>query len=499
MENIKAILIGVTKYNEFIADDLPFCNNDLKLMFDALLSVGVKASNIIILGNDGSSVGKHRFTEYINKFVTSLSAEDVAIVYFSGHAQTIKNIHHLCLSDSIIETKQFVNFFSGMSCKTTIILLDCCFCKIDNITNTSFTSLESFYKKLKRGTVIATSSAPHQKSFYIPQIGVSTFTYFVASEIKNSAKTVSLYKVLTNAITCTNLYNENISKCAQSPRLYFNIEGDIILGNTKECFSPKKYLRIKEDKSFIIHSITPRHTFSLKQYAVKVVLNSFASQKKLIDITYTLAKKLKRANIYTTEQQKNRWKYKTTNQIYIFFYLNKDEAENCNHIFFTIWFDSLDKANSYFESHNILGGNKNIYFETNKYYSLFRELQSSSCLPDNEYVSFAKESMLEIINIGEVIINNYSMLINRIISSDAYKLELQKYNKKISILYQKLRDLKPSDKYKEFDNLCVELISILYDLICISSVNNNADILHLTKGKIVKYKDILNGIETILL
>lgn len=499
MGKVKAILICVSTYDETIADNLPFCKNDLHLMNDSLKNgLGVTASDIVLLGNDGI-VSEKELVSGFNKLNEVINKDDVLFVYFSGHAQKSNNSHYLCFSDSILETAKYIEYISSIKCKNKIIIIDACYCQIDDLCENTFQSLDSIHKNINKGTIIVTSSALEQKSYFVQTAKVSTFTYFLSSALTNNLIVKDGKKSLFNILYTTSMYmdfyNNNTEGDLQSPQIFSNVLGDIQFSiENNQAYNNRVYR--KNYRNYVIHSIEPRHNFESKRYCIKIVLKNPTSYNEIIQFSNQIAKKLKKLNVFENDVQKNKWRNKKSDVLFMYFYLTTDDVINCHHICQTTWFDDTKKLSEYVKCHNIHKQEGNICFQINENYELFKKLQNINVPANEEYKKYIDLALPEVINIGEIITSHFTKLINKKISIEQYVEVLLSLKNKVNNYYLENSNIKAPEDLNEIDIIYTDLISILFDIVHLSDLTNN-DIVTLSEIYISKYKSILSQINSI--
>ena len=497
MGKVKALLIGVSKYNESVADDLPFCKNDLQLINNSLKNgLRIEEKDIILLGHDGFVYEKELVSEF-NKLKDSIKQDDVLFAYFSGHAQMSNNSHYLCFSDSILETIKYIEYISSINCKNKIIIIDACYCKIDNLYENTFQSLDSIHKNINKGTVIVTSSASEQKSYFVQSAEVSTFTYFLSSALTNNSfvknEKKSLFKILYTTSMYMDFYNNNTEGILQSPQIFSDILGDVLFSiKSGQVYNNKVYR--KNYRSYVIHSIEPRHNFEAKRYCVKIVLKNPTSYNEIIQFSNQIVKKLKKLNVFENDIQKNKGRNKKSDILFMYFYLTTDDAINCYHICQTTWFNDTKKSFEYVKCHNIHKHENNICFQINENYELFKKLQNTNVPTSEGYKKYIDLALPEVINIGEIIISHFTELINKKIYIEQYVEVLLSLKNKVNNYYLEISDIKVPEDMNEIDKIYTDLISILFDIVHLSDLTNN-DIVILSEIYIIKYKSTLSQID----
>jgi len=501
MENIKALLIGVSNYNSNIANDLPFCKNDLYLI-DKALKTGlcINPSDITLLGKAGTVTKTHLVTK-LNDLNKAVSKNDIALIYFSGHAQTTENTHYLCFSDSILETEQYIEYISSLDCKAKIIIIDACNCKVERLSNHNFQSLDSICNAIGKGTIIVTASAPEEKSYFISNANASAFTYFFSSALTDSFMVKDGKKSLLDILYTTSMHVEFYNRCGslscQTPQIISNLLGDVII-NIKSGLALKSPFHCKNFRKYVIYSADPLHNFESKRYCIKAMLKEPVSYKEMLIISRQIIKKLKKLDIYKNDIQKNKWKHKNTDAFFIYFYLNKNDALNCHHICQVAWFDDQEKLSEYAKLHNIYDTIDNLCFQVNKNYELYKKLFSLNVSSPGKYERYIKSSLLTVFNIGEDITSAFMNFINKTTSEEKYKETLSLHYCKINELYLKNSNTKPPEIFSEIDALYSELLSVLYDIVCIPTAKKIDDAAILSKELLRKYKAVLNKISVSL-
>jgi Caspase domain len=128
----RAVLIGASSYRHF--EDLPTVHNNLAGFRDVLINPalgGLSADNCTVVEEPSSSLDIYRVLR-----MAAAAAEDMLLVYFSGHGRTgDRNELYLCLPDTDPDILSFTALaYNDLrkavadGCATKkVVILDCCF------------------------------------------------------------------------------------------------------------------------------------------------------------------------------------------------------------------------------------------------------------------------------------------------------------------------------------------------------------------------------------
>lgn len=165
----KALLLGCSHYEHH--PDLPAVANDLEMMAGVISDQLIGNFQVEVSHNDSAQVVRER----IDRFLSGLSIDDTALLYFSGHGSLDEGLL-LLLSDAdpqlplstSIDGEALGDMLSRSPCDRVVVILDCCYA--------SSVDLRADLRGLHRhGRYILASSESDQLSFTRGH-GTSAFT-----------------------------------------------------------------------------------------------------------------------------------------------------------------------------------------------------------------------------------------------------------------------------------------------------------------------------------
>lgn len=474
--SIKALVVGVSKYHYNDNSNLPFCKNDIKAISESLVNgLSVKKENIFILGDDGIVTRSSFFSELF-KITNYIDPDDTFIFYFSGHGGNIdgKN-HYLLLTDKEIKTKEVIKNLDFISSKNKLIILDTCFSGNVGVEKETPLKLnENISDFLDKGYAIISSSSPTQYSYSYDNSDISTFTKFFCEAIEDEALIKKGKKSLNDIIDLVRFYmnwwNKKRKKSKiQTPSFHSNIKGTITF-NVKSFipYHPKKYY--EETKDYIIYSVKPSSTGSLKRLNVQVIVKKFPSFLRIANLTNQIVSKVKELEIFDSKSSETMWKHKKANVIFCFF--GKDEQDMMYPNFFcrTVWTDKTENKKINFGIDEKID---NIGFTFNDNYLILKDFQNKNTEKDNLIIKKQRIITYKLIDQAQNFISIYNEFLNKSITKKALINSVNLIGTEINDLYFKDGDLPlPPKKLNNWYLACKCLAATIDDFILVFNSYN---------------------------
>ena len=470
MKNLKALVVGVSKYSIFENKDLLFCKNDIIEINNVFQKrLGITSNNIRTLGME-YEVEQDSFLKALQEINNSIEEDDTFIFYFSGHGYVHNDeTHFLVLSDELVSTQYIIDFIERLNCKNKIIFMDCCFAGKFNISEKQKINTRDVFSLFDRkGCAVLVSSNEYQPSFSLPGNSISRFTSLLSEALRNeyiiregelSLRTISKYVNLRMDI----LNKINID-CEQYPIFRSNILGDIYfkIGDYKSYIKKKVF---QEHDDYIIYDVEPSHIGTTKRYSVEVILKNEFSYDNISRISSEVFDIVKTVEVYNSEIGENRFRGKDANIIWVYF--GKDESDMINNIYMckTTWIDnyqmkdkwcSVNDKNKFFIN--------DVHVELYNNYEVLKLYRVENSTTRENIVPEVKEILSNMINISEEIISFYSKYENKEVSEDKFFNFMESVAHCMDENYDRIRNLDfPPDEIQNWFDNCINLISTIHN------------------------------------
>ncbi|MBC6361613.1 caspase family protein [Lactobacillus apis] len=462
--SIKALVVGVSEYHYNNNSNLPFCKNDIKAISKSLMKgLNVKKENIFILGSDGI-VTRSSFVSKLFKMINCVKANDTFILYFSGHGGNIdgKN-HYLLLTDKEIKTEEVVKDLDCIPSKNKLIVLDTCYSgnvKVDEAAPLKTgKNIDSF---LDKGYAIISSSSSTQSSYPYENSSISAFTKFFCEAVEDKTIIKKGEKSLNDIMNLVRFYfdwwNKQVNRTKiQNPSFHSNIKGTITFPISNYIpYHPKKYR--EETKDYIIYSVEPISTGSLKRLRVKIIVKKFPHFFKIADLTNEIVNKVKNLDIFNSSSSEYLWKNKKANVVFCFF--GRDEQDMMYQNFFchTVWKDKAKNKKLQKINFGVEKEINNIGFAFNDNYLILKDFQNKNTEKDCLLLKKQRTITYKLIDQAESFISTYNEFLNKNITRQDLVKHINQIGSKINDLYIEDGNLPLSSKklnnwYQECKNL----------------------------------------------
>lgn len=467
MSNVRALIIGVSKYYIEGATDLPFCVNDAISMEEALYS-GLKLGRNDIVSYFGE-VNVSDFEYCLLKMNILANKDDIVIFYFSGHGTTISNKHYLVFSDKLVDTQEIIKYFEKIQSKSKIIFLDCCFSGNFSVDQTLKFDIKKTISEFEgKGYAVFSSSNSSQVSYRHPDKPISIFTNFLCNAFQDKyiikKGKISLYDLQKLVSLYLEIWNKKNPDKQQHPIFRSNIGGTIFL--KVEEYKPFYVEQIyKEYDKYIIYKVEPLHNGMTKRYSVKVILKETFSFEEIGKISLDIKDKIKLVDVYNNEISEKQWKGKLANIIWIYFGRDESDIINGNFICCTTWVDEKQDKEWWYKVDNkntfMMNG---IHYEIYQYYEQLKSFNEKNTANKYELIPKVKEILKHMINLGERIIELYCEYKNESFTESELCEKLESLIDELDKYYiiSTNLDLPPNEIYEWF-HACTNLFGTIHD------------------------------------
>lgn len=352
MSIVKALIVGISKYEGNTFSNLPYCKNDIYLMKNALTDgLNIEEENITLCG-ELDIVMLDDFRKILTSTFDSLDVEDTFILYFSGHGDIRDDdTHFLAFSDKLLVTQDLIDDLQEIKCKSKILFLDCCFAgSFDSPYLPPLDIDKTLGEFIGTGCAVLASSNPIEKSHFTAD-GVSIFTKYLSEAITSKLITregqKSLYDIQRLVFQLLDIFNRKNLDIQQHPIFRAGLYGMITFKvSAYEPYIQKDFYFEHDD--YIIHSVKPMHHGLAKRYSVTCILRELCDWDRITNITLEIKDKLMFCDIYANNISERKYKRKPTNIIWVYFGYDNHDLINNNYICHTTWVDdTMDKGGRY--------------------------------------------------------------------------------------------------------------------------------------------------------
>ncbi len=245
----KALIIGISHYDDKNLEDLDFCEKDGQAMFELLTSLGYE------IKNENKLVGKVPGLMLRDKIIdffhdTNTRARDTLVLYFSGHG--VPDRDDLFFASSDIDTdKPMRNGFSSSDLwlamnksksRKIVAILDCCYSGSAHLGKGHADIASQGHQKISEnmtkiegeGKCLMLSSQNYQQSYELESHGFSVFTYYLLDGLKGDKESVDVNGNVTVHTLSSYVFDRVTEISKQKPLIKSEIAGDIPLAQYKE-------------------------------------------------------------------------------------------------------------------------------------------------------------------------------------------------------------------------------------------------------------------------
>lgn len=467
--NIKAVLVGVSKYYIGSAENLPFCKNDLFEIKNSLMNgLKVDDNNIMICGSNGD-VYKSDFVKLLQTLSSTVDDGDILIFYFSGHGTTISGEHYLVLSDGLIGTQEVIRYFEKAKTKSKVVFLDCCMSGNYDVYNSAKFDIDKTVEEFHgNGYAVLSSSNAVQYSYGHPEKPMSVFTSFLCDAIcdkytiREGKK--SLYDIKKLVTLYLDIWSKKNPQMSQFPIYRANMGGTIFFEvENYESYIPRNIF--KEYDDFIIYEVEPSHHINAKRYAVKVILKELCTLEEMADISEKIVHDVKIFEVYSNKISEDRLSGRLANIIWVYFCRSESDIKQGNYICHTTWIDdSQDKEWWYRVDSKNKQFIKNVHFDIHTYYEYLRGFIIENTGEKDLVISEMKEILSTMVTLAEKVIYQYNEFKNEVIGESELVEMLYPILTEIDKYYFKSTELDiADDNIHEWDEACTILFATIHN------------------------------------
>jgi Uncharacterized protein containing caspase domain len=471
---IRIFACGVNKYTA--ADDLFWCSNDAVEFTNTLHHDYLVGREQIIFASENGEISNWDYCKKLKQFCDSAKEDDLLIIFHSGHGGIDDNKdNYLLMSNSINEetrvyTDQIVSILNKSKAMCKLVILDCC--RSDSGAKVMPPiNLEKAIDELNMAGIAIMCSCKNDEFSYLDeeQGNISVFTSCICNALRSnhlSRNGIIFLNDLHNLVSIyANVYARKHPDKKQTPIMRTSIIGVITLPLRKPLPTrPEKSNDFIEYDSFEITNIamtskSGENNIDRKFVSASVILKSDfqdTNMNELIICIFTAIRKLKiPIENYRQERVRN-------NPVeIIFIHIANDYIDYDAKIWPCIATWTLHPDFSWHRNkivNSALDGYSS--YDINTAYLTQKQTRLQYTFPDNELISFWKDTLNIILKKTSTFINTY----NDYVAGDITRKELNSLAAQLCIElnseFDKCDDSRfplPYSKYKEFDKISMHL------------------------------------------
>lgn len=256
----RALIIGISNYVQ--CDKIPSCDNDandLKHVLTTTKEYGYSQGDIVLMTSQSKGnlyPSKANIERQIARLFRGASSDDTVLLFFSGHGANVNNIQYLCpmdcspanISGTLIPLSFVKDELNNSSAKVKLILLDACHSGensrgLKGALRGINPEILSDELKETEGSVIFGSCKSDEVSYAPSNMRNSLWASEIISVLNNPKAIINeekflLLSDLADHVTIrVKAYSRDHFESVQSPVLYSNCSGPIIIGDFRPKFS----------------------------------------------------------------------------------------------------------------------------------------------------------------------------------------------------------------------------------------------------------------------
>ena len=504
---IRGLFCGVSEYRG--ANTLPFCKNDVESLKSVLVEkFMVDDEDIEIIAKEGE-IDNDEYIQQLSKFSGECDRDDLAILYFSGHASiSSEGYNYLCVTNTFNEytgvyIDALIDIFSKSRAKSKLVILDCCHADNKHETKQQVYNADKMIEDLyQAGISIFYSCEKEQTSnpYYGGQI--SAFTQFLCDALsyKGIYRDGGLYfydiKLLVERYA--EVWNSKNKETIQTPIFRTNMIGTIIFP-LRKCYVKEEQKRYEiHTKNFSIidlrQEIKTINAEYEKTFAAKIVANVDIRNDVLefVDEVSTTIRKIK---LPANTPKQKMTEHQEVDVVRLSIGNDMLDAEEAYWEYSAVW-----ESNKEFRWGNKLGNKKvrsgNITYAKQENYEQLRHNRLAYVYPDNELREFCNQNIDVLVKKTELVISEFRNYENE----DSSFEQVQKMAKNIAVELDEVYDKSfnayfslPGSELKEFSDLSYNLAVLLKEMLWLLTLEKSEESLIANyKIKLAEYYEKLN-------
>ena len=433
---IKALLVGVSKYNNH-RNDLPKCLNDLYAMNKALIiGLNVEPENILLCGKF-EKVDVDDFYNSFNNISGQINSTDTFIFYFSGHGAKKSNSNFLAFSDGFICIEEIIKLIDSINCCNKIVMIDSCHSGNKNIALEPVIDINQTADEfVGHGCAVMASCDLEEVSGFDQDVPLSLYTRilcdaitarFLIREGKKSLEDIKTYvdRLVNVANKNANPIQHNAFRSSVVGTIFFDVE-NYTPYNTQDIYI--------ETDEYIIYSVNPVHA-NVKRISLEVILRFPCSENDVVRIANEIKRDALHYEVYDSQRSENRFRGVPNNIIFIYYGYDESDIINHTYAFRTVWTDEHQDRNHWYSLNKHSSIIDDVWIETEKSYDFMKKFINDHIVDDETLIKITRNCMYKMILCAEKFIAEYREYINRTITENELIANVSGISSEIRNLY----------------------------------------------------------------
>lgn len=247
LENKWALIVGINNYDSDQINPLKYAVADAKAIYDILTDEKrrgfPKAQTFLITDETEKKPTRNNILEQLKAILDNVEPDDTVLFYFSGHGieedkkgyLLPKDTSITIPADTAILLERINELFAKSEAMAQVIILDACHSGVRKDKSVAGRMGKRFAEEIftGEGRSILSSSDVSEASYEYPEVGHGAYTYYLKEALKGTADfdkneliTVSeAHRYVSSSVKTWATQRGKV----QRPRLYQNIEEDIVL------------------------------------------------------------------------------------------------------------------------------------------------------------------------------------------------------------------------------------------------------------------------------
>src|SRR5699024_3123721 len=335
MRMVRAIICGVSIYQEGIYANLSGVNKDLKNVkqhFDEIFDI-----ESMVIGN-GGYVSKELFVASMlseKSKMKSANTEDTIIFYYAGHGRVdpYAGRHQLVFSNengngvNTLDTQQVIELLEDAISGNIVLILDCCYSGTVSVNQITAKVQDSFSDIIGKGVDVLCACKTDQFAWEDSESG-GVFTNIMLESLSIGNNLTKGLK-MNDWIEYISLIEKQKDLDPKEQKIVHrsNRVGDFLVLNPKKEPYIKKTIEFSSDY-FNCLEVKPLHTGIYKRYQIDLIVTKPCNLNVLTEELLKVKQKASRFETYQNEKAER--KHKNNSVTHLFFHIYITEAEYVN-------------------------------------------------------------------------------------------------------------------------------------------------------------------------
>ena len=459
-----ALLAAVSSYEDLGIMNLPGSTWDLQMMRSALTEgLRFPQEQIRVIGEDGKLTVRE-FARALQEFSSMLTAEDLLLVYYSGHG----NGEKIAFTDGSLRLTGLADYLQAAAVKNRLLILDCCESGSLQIPDHGGMRPDERIGELaEKGMAVLSSTAPGEKAWMGAGDVGSLFTKAIClamlsrAGLKRGKRT--LFSVMEYARSLMKAWNKMYPEYAQHPVFRADLIGTVVFEAAE--YRPYQKARIQlETERYCLYDVRSISTKAMRRFTAFFISKEELTKERIAAFTFEAAKTLKDCDVANSEKEAAYFRTIPARAVWCYFGQDlQDMQENC-YAGYGLW--TADPAAREQLIHAGSSGSieDGIFVWMNPAYSSIRRMRAG--LPDREtYIRDLRSFLSILVSGAERFISGLHMWENGETDLPSLRRSMKDWYIEVHRTYVRMSDLPvPDEDLREWSDAVYDLADWALDL-----------------------------------